>query len=124
MLVKGMRLEVEEYRRIVRPAVEWAFEKVYPYPGSPSMGKRSLQDALKDVCLRAGHGTHQVLREELEEFVQGIDLAEKENWYLHSLREVLSALLANSAFTSDPTGIASFLTAINEEQRSREQSQG
>lgn len=124
MLVKGMLLKPEEYRRIARPAVVWAFEKIYPYPTSPSMGKRSLQDVLKDVCLRAGREAHQVLREELEEFIQKIDLAGKETWYLHSLREVLSALLANSTFTSDPARIASFLTEINEEQRSRERSQG
>lgn len=120
MLVKGLQLTADEYRRIAAPAVEWAFEKLYPYPQGTSPGKRSLQNALRDVCLEAGREAHQVLREELEDFGQRINLKEKENWYLHSLREVLSALLANSAFTSGTTTIANLLTAVNEEQSSRE----
>lgn len=123
MLEKGVRLKPEEYRKIVCPAIEWGFEKAYPlYTGtSHTVGRRSLQDALKDVCLMADRDAHQILREELEKFGQDLDLSGKENWYLHSMREVLSALLANSAFTGDTSTIAGLLTAINQEQRSREQ---
>jgi len=121
MLMKGLRLKGEEYRRIVRPAIIWAFETEYPRGGGASQGRRALQRALSDVCLEAGPEAHTVLREELEQFGEGVDLFAKENWYLHTLRDVLSCLMANSAFTCNTTVIANLLTAINNEQRSREQ---
>jgi len=119
MLTKGVRLPSEEYRIIVNHAIVWAFDKVYPYPPSPSPGRRSLQEALAAICLTANREAHRVLHEEIEQFIGGVDLAQKETWYLHALREVLSALLANTAFTGQATTIASFLSSVNLEQQSR-----
>jgi len=84
------------------------------------LGKKSLQSKLRDVCLEAERDAHEVLREELETFIDGLEINDKENWYLHSLREVLSSLLANSLFIGEAKIVSEFIKKINEEQVSRE----
>lgn len=118
MLIRGLMLPKEEYRKIVSPSIRWAFEKTYP--GFEGPGKRSLQDRFREVCLIARHDAHSVLREEIEKFQEEIVLEEKESWYLHKLRDILSCLLANPDFVSDATQMANFLDEVNQVQRSRE----
>jgi serine/threonine protein kinase len=121
MLEKGIRLGKKDYCRIVSPAIVWAFEKDYPTSGGKtSKGRRSLQDKLKDVCLKGNRDAHDVLKSELEKFISAVDLTKKENWFLHAFRDVLSNLLANSCFSNDASKFEKFLTAINTEQLSRE----
>jgi serine/threonine protein kinase len=116
MVERGLLLPPDDFRPIVRSAIVWAFDKVYP---NGQQGRPSLQGKLKDACLNAKGGTHDVLREEIETFLEGVDLGSKPDWYLHNLRQVISCLMANPSFTEAPHSLSAHLNAINTIQRSR-----
>jgi len=116
LVERGIAISPEDYRPIVVSALQWAFEKTYP---NGQQGRPSLQDHLKQACLKARGQSHGVLREEVQTFLETIQLEERPDWYLHNLRDVLSYLLANPSFIEDPSALASRLAQINRIQRSR-----
>jgi serine/threonine protein kinase len=118
MLPRGLLLQKDQYRKIVKPALVWAFEK--SYPGYEGQGKRSLQEQIASVCLKASGDSYDVLHEEIGDFMQGVAFDEKPDWYLHNSREVLTCLLANPACTTGSGGLAELRGEVNRIQRSRD----
>ena len=120
LLPRGLLLEKEAYREIVRPSFEWAFEKRL---GGTFIGSSSVRRSLEQAAYSARPAAHEVLREEFVGYLKGVDLDKKENWYLQAIRELLETLLANPSCTSGAADLASVLRNINSIQRSRPRSQ-
>jgi serine/threonine protein kinase len=115
VLTRGLLLEKEEYREIVEPAIRWAFEKEFgSYVGRPSI-RRALEEAASEARSQA----HEVLKQEFASYLSGVNLQEKEEWYLHGVREVLVALLANPAAASGTADLVKVLRSVNKIQRSK-----
>lgn len=119
LLPRGLLLDKEAYREIVRPSLEWAFEK--PFGGS-FVGSRSIQRSLEQAAYAARTVAHEVLREEFVRYMGGVDLDKKENWYLQSIRDLLETLLAKPSCTSGSDELARVLKKINGIQRARPRS--
>ncbi len=117
MLTRGVLLDRDNYRELVIPAIHWAFEK--SFAGSTREGRESIRIALGEASFNARDGAYDVLTEEILQYLSGINLNEKEEWYLHTTRIVIEALMANPTCESAATPLAKVLRGINQAQRSR-----
>jgi hypothetical protein len=118
MLTRGLFLPSEDYHDIVKPAIEWAFERVF----ENRVGRDTLRDALEEAAFTSRGEAHQVLMEEFTEFLHRIngELEQKEDWFLHALREVIIALMANPSCVGGSAELKSALRKVNQVQRSRD----
>lgn len=116
MLTRGVFLPKDDYRDIVVPAIEWAFEKHF----GPRLGKVRLRDAIEEAAFISRGDAHQVLMEEFTKFLNRAQLGEKEDWFLHAIREVITALMANPSCTSGSAALKDALRNVNKIQRSRD----
>jgi len=114
MLTKGLFLPKDDYRDIVVPAVEWAFEKVF----FVRLGKHMLREALADAAFIARGDSHQVLMDEFTKLLKRIELDDKEDWFLHAVREVITALMANPACISSSPELKQAFREVGRIQRS------
>jgi len=114
MLTRGIFLPEPDYREIVIPAIDWAFERKFVV----RLGKESLRDALEEAAFISRGEAHRVLMEEFILFMQRVDLEDKEGWYLHAIREVISSLMANPACTSSSPELKQAFRNVNKIQRS------
>jgi serine/threonine protein kinase len=115
LLSRALFVEREEYREIVIPAILWAFELEF----DGYVGRDHLRHAIEHVAYDARGDAYQVLKEEFTKFLNGIDFETKEDWYLHFVRSVLQALLANPVCTSGAKELSNLLRQVNKLQRSR-----
>jgi serine/threonine protein kinase len=115
MLTRGLLLGKEDYREIADPAIKWAFERSF----GGSLGKDSLRKSLEEAAFLARDGAYEVLQEELLGFVGNLDLADKVDWYLHTLREVIEAMMANPTCDTGAAQLGDALRKINRAQRSK-----
>ncbi|HVP48387.1 MAG TPA: serine/threonine-protein kinase [Bryobacteraceae bacterium] len=115
MLTRGVFLPKEDYRDIVTPAIEWAFERTFDH----RLGKNTIREALEVAGFTARAEAHQVLLEEFTAFLNRARLDDKEDWYLHAIREVIVALMANPACTEGAGALKTSLRNVNRIQRSR-----
>lgn len=116
LLPRGISLDKDDYREIVRPSIQWAFEKILR--GS-FVGSSTVRRSLEEAAYSARAGAHDVIREEFVEHLTVVDLDRKENWYLQATRELLETLLANPSCTKGSQGLAALLKKINTVQRGR-----
>jgi len=114
MLTRGLFLPKEDYRDIVVPAVEWAFEKVFV----ARVGKPTLRDALEEAAFTARADAHQVLMDEFTKLLKRIQLDDKPDWYLHAVRLVITALMANPVCTLSSPELKEAYRKVNKIQRS------
>lgn len=115
LLTRGILLPKEDYREVVIPALEWGFTREF---GS-YLGRPSVRAALEQAAYEARGEAHEVLNAELAAFLSKIGLEEKEEWYLHALRELIEALLANPVSVDGTTELASFLRKLNKVHRAK-----
>jgi hypothetical protein len=115
MLTRGVYLPSEDYRDIVRPAVDWAFEKRF----GDRIGKLTLRDALEIAAFVARGEAHKIIMEEFIALLGRVDLEQMDNSYLHTFREVIVALLANPACTEGSPQLKVAFRRVNSIQRSR-----
>lgn len=116
MLTRGVFLPKDDYRDIVAPAIEWGFEK---YFGS-RLGKLTLREAIEEAAFVARGDAHKVLMEEFTNVLKRTDLQDKEDWFLHALREVIIALMANPSCTESSPTLKDGLRQVNKLQRARD----
>ncbi len=116
MLTRGVFLPKADYRDLVAPAIEWAFERTF---GS-RLGKSSLRDALEEASFTSRGDAHAVLMEEVTKFLGRVRLEDKEDWFLHAVREVIVALMANPSCMEGSTELKNALRNVNKIQRSRD----
>lgn len=114
LLTRGIFLPKDDYREIVVPAVEWAFEKYFV----TRLGKNTLRDSIEVAAFISRGEAHQVLMEEFTKFLGRTRLDDKEDWFLHAIREVIAALMANPACTSSSPALKDALKNVNRIQRS------
>jgi hypothetical protein len=114
MLTRGIFLQKDDYRDVVVPAVHWAFEKQF----GPRLGKPTLRTALEEAAFDSRGDAHHVLVEEMTRLLGRVNLDEKEDWYLHALRQVIAALMANPACTVSPPELKQAFRKIDKIQRS------
>ena len=108
-------MEKDSYRGIVVQAVPWAFEKEF----NGRIGRDSIRRSLERASHEASGEAYVVLREEFENFIKRTELDDKEEWYLHAVRNVLQNLLANPACTGDEAELVEALRKVNQIQRSK-----
>jgi serine/threonine-protein kinase len=114
MLTRGLFLPKDDYRDIVVPAVEWAFEKVFVV----RLGKSTLRDAIEEAAFTARTDAHQVLMEEFTKLLKRIQLDDKPDWFLHAVRGVITALMANPVCTTSSPELKESFKKVNRIQRS------
>lgn len=114
-LTRGIFLPKDDYREIVIPAIEWAFERTFVV----RLGKASLRDAIEEAAFDARGESHRVLMEEFTKFLARTTLDDKEDWYLHAIREVITALMANPSCSDGSPALKEALKNANRVQRSR-----
>jgi hypothetical protein len=110
-----MYLAKEDYREVVVPAIDWGFEREF----NGTLGRNRIRIAVEEAAGHAEEDAHAVLMEEFTKFLARVDLESQENWYLHSVRDVIEAILANPACTSGAEDLVKGVREINRIQRSR-----
>jgi len=116
LLYRGMLLPRADYLEIVAPAIRWAFQLEF----EGRKGKDSLRRAPEEAASAAEGDAHEVLKEEFARFLSASDLEKQEGWYLHAVREVIEALLANPSCMSGAEALTKALRTVNQIQRSRQ----
>jgi len=115
LLTRGVLLGESEYREIVQPAIRWAFEEHF----GDRLGKDSIRRGLEEAAYAAHGDAHAVLKVEFGSFLKRGKLEDQEGWFLHSVRDVIQALLANPACIEETAELVSALRDVNRIQRSR-----
>jgi serine/threonine protein kinase len=111
----GLFLPKDDYRKIVAPAIDWAYEQdTFGRPGNGT-----LQMALERAAEEARQDAHSVLTQEFLTFLKDKDLSAKPNWYLQVLRNFLNSLLANQACEDNVTELSLVMRDVNRIQRGR-----
>ena len=67
----------------------------------------------------ARNGAYEVLKDEFLSFFKTVDLETKEDWYLHTMREVIEALMANPTCDVGANELGEAFRKVNQIQRSR-----
>jgi serine/threonine protein kinase len=110
----GVLLAKEDYREIVNPAIQWAFEMTF----DDKVGRESIRKSLEEAAFVARDGAYEVLTEEILAYLKDVDLKAKEDWYLHTVRDVLEALMANPECNSGSApNLGAIFRNINRVQR-------
>jgi hypothetical protein len=108
-------IDADSYREIVRPAIQWAFEKEF----AGITGRPTIRKALESAAFDARDGAFDVLTQELLAYLGKVDLNSKQDWYLHSMRETIEALMANPTCEEAAKSLGAVLREVNRVQRAR-----
>jgi len=111
----GLLIPKVEYQEIVRPTIDWAYEQ-------HSFGRQGcwpLQEALVYAASAARTEAHAVTAKELLLFLDDKRLAQKPNWYLQVLRNLLSSLLADQSCQEHVAELSIVMREFNRTQRAR-----
>lgn len=114
MVTRGLFLPKDDYRDIVIPAIDWGFHRFF---GS-RLGKQSLREALEQAAFVSRGDAHRVLMEEFTEFLSKANFEDKPDWYLHGIRELVIALMANPFCIDGSPALKAVLREVNKIQRS------
>jgi serine/threonine protein kinase len=117
LLSRGILLPKDDYREVVTPAVDWAFGDEH----SISRAGQNIRIALEKAAYESRGDSHAIIVEEVCERLSDYDWEQKPDWFLHSVREVISTLLANPSCTSSVEGLRKILRTANKIQKSRKE---
>jgi serine/threonine protein kinase len=115
LVTRGVFLETESYREVVQPAIQWAFEKEF----DTGVGRGTIRRALESGAFDSRDGAFDVLTQEMLAYLGTVDLDNKPEWYLHSIREIIQALMANPTCDKAAGDLGKIFRAINRAQRIR-----
>ena len=115
MLTRALLVDDESYREVATAAIQWAFDKNI----DGRIGSEPLRRAIEKAAFLSRNGAYEVLQSEFLSFYKTIKVDSKEEWYLHMLREVLQALLANPECDTGSVELGVAFRAVNQAQRSR-----
>lgn len=115
LLTRGVLLETESYREIVCPSIHWAFEKEF----DSGVGRGTIRRALESAAFDSRDGAFDVLTQEMLAYVAPVDFNSKPEWYLHSMREIIQALMANPTCEAAAIELGKVFREINRAQRAR-----
>lgn len=117
LTTRGLRIDADEYRDIISPAIRWSFEHSdpeYTFVGSPSI-RRSIVEAARQARAQA----HDVLSEEIANFFEVLDLSSVDAWQLNGARDILEALLSNPACGDAASRLGTLLRSVNAAHRAQ-----
>jgi serine/threonine protein kinase len=115
LLHRANKMSADEYEQLVSPAIEWGFEIEF----EGTVGREQIRRAIAATASAASETGHPILAERFVNFCAGLDFESKEDWFLHSLREVSQSLLANPFCRAHTTKLADVLRNVNRIQRTR-----
>ena len=115
LLSRGIMLPKDDYREIVAPAVEWGFGSRHT-----TRGGQSIRVALESAAYDSRGDSHLILVEEICRKLADCDWDAKPDWFLHSVREIVSALLANPSCTNNTGDLRKILRTVNTLQNARQ----
>ena len=115
LLSRGLLLPKDDYREIVAPAVEWGFGT-----HSATQGGRAVRGALETAAYESRGDSHAIIVEVMCQKLSTYDWESKPDWALHSVREIVSTLLANPSCASNLDELRKILRTVNKVQGSRE----
>ncbi|MBI2824445.1 MAG: hypothetical protein HYX69_07150 [Planctomycetia bacterium] len=118
MTTLGIYLEAAQYERVVTPAIKFGYGVLSPDGTPKSRGNFRLREALNTAAKTVGGPNHNVIVKALLSWLGGIDALVQKNWFYHSVRQLLNALLA-SQFCADEDAplLAEKLALMDELQR-------
>ena len=112
LLTRLARFEPEaDYHPIATAAFEWGFDKSY---GPNWHGNQEVRTALVDSAKGVKEIGHRVLSNAFMQFLANKDLRQLAGWYMHDLRLIVMALLANPACGDQADELAVHYDRINE----------
>jgi hypothetical protein len=82
------------------------------------LGKLTLRDSIEEASFIARGDAYQVLTDEFTKLLERTNLEDREVWFLHAVREVIAALMANPACVSSSPELKKAFKAANKIQRS------
>ncbi|MFN0136823.1 MAG: serine/threonine-protein kinase [Phycisphaerae bacterium] len=115
LIPRGIYLDENAFQAIIAPAVEWGYERNI----AGRLGRDGIRRELILAAAKVRGAAHRILRGQIESFLRNTKLADKEDWYLHSIRELLQTLLANPTCGEGSRDLAALLMDVNRVQRSR-----
>lgn len=117
MLTVGLLLSSSEFGEIAKPAILWGFDRqVGSFDGSNHVRK-----ALEAAAVGSRGDVHECLSELFADYFENIELPAKGEWYLHPLRQILQALLANASCGEKAAGrLVRLLRAVNAAQKEKQ----
>jgi serine/threonine protein kinase len=118
MLTRGLLMDRDDYREIVKPGIVWAFEKQFE-GGVGRVGRESIRKSLEEAAFLARDSAYDVLSEEMLAYLKDVELESKEDWYLHTVRDVIEALMANPQCDRVAAELGVTLRKINRVQRGK-----
>jgi serine/threonine protein kinase len=116
MLTRGVLLGKEDYREVVQPSIQWAFEKEFDTGG---IGREPIRKSLEVAAFVSRDGAFDVLAEEIILYLKTVDLSTKDEWYFHTMRGVIQTLMANPTCETAAPELGQMFRGINRAQRSR-----
>jgi serine/threonine protein kinase len=112
----AVQVEPENYKAIIQPALRCGFDKQF----DDWTGDRRIRQALKEAAIALDKENHHVMVETVLEWLNQSNLEEKQNWFYHDLRLLLTRLMANPACADeDALMLNKVLAQINDLQRSK-----
>jgi len=112
LLVRLSRFETpNDYETVVSSALEWGFDKSY---GPAWQGDEDIRDGLVEAAKAANKTAHQVISNAVLGFLDPKNLTSLSRWYLHSLRLLVTSLLANTNCEEKAEELAQVYDKINE----------
>lgn len=115
LIGRAILINPDDYRMIAKATYQWAFEEQL----GGHQGSWRLQAGLKDASELVKKDAHAVLVDEGMEFLNEKTLPDKPDWYLKSVREILTSLLANPNCASGVDRLRSKLREVNQVSRAR-----
>jgi serine/threonine protein kinase len=115
LVERAVLLKSEDYRMVVKPAVTWAFEQNF---GS-RIGSEHIRDALEKAAYFSRGQAYTVIRDEISDYLSHQNLEEKQDWYLHWVRQLTNTLLANPECSDGFEPLVIALRQANQIQRGR-----
>jgi serine/threonine protein kinase len=114
LVSRGLLLPGEDYREIVRPAAEWAFGS-----RSATRAGQSIRAALQRAAHESRGDSHSIIVEVICSQLRDCDWQSKPDCFLHSVREIVSTLLANPSCMTNSAELRKILRGVSTLENSR-----
>jgi serine/threonine protein kinase len=114
----GVMLEPSQYKRIIAPAIKLGYGYVSADGEAKARGNYRIREAINTASKVVQGSNHHIVVESLLKWMTDIDTAVQMNWFYHSVRQLLSTLLANqSCSEEDAPLLAEKLCLMDDLQR-------
>lgn len=118
VLVRLSMFEDEaEYLPLVETALHWGFEVTY---GKEWKGDEDLRESLVQCAKMYSKIPHETASKAVIAFIKEFNIDEKPKWWLHEMRDIIMALLANPSCDVHASTLAEIYDSINKSSHERD----